>query len=279
MATANLSVIQFSTEGFDDIKDIKEKAFGLIKNAVDKNSDFIVLPEIFTTKYFPQYKDDSSFGFAETIPGPSTDEILKIIKDKPTTVIASIYEIDKDNNSYYCSAAILNGKKGYIGKYRKLHIPSAQGIHEVYFFKPGNLGHMVFEVSGIKIAVMLCYDRHFSESARIYGLKDVDILFVCSATPESARHIWQSELCTHAYMNGYYVACANKSGREDKIKFLGTSLICDFKGELINKAKEDEDIILTAEIDIDKARNHRKALSFYRDRRPGLYGDIIKQNT
>ena len=275
MSTVRLAVIQFSTEGIDNIKD---KAYSLIENAAKENPDFIVLPEIFTTKYFPQYEDDSFFKLAEPIPGPTTDEILKIIKGKPTTVVASIYEYEQNNNSYFCSAAILNGKNGYLGKYRKLHIPSAQGIHETYFFKPGDLGHLVFNTDKARIAVMLCYDRHFAESARIYGLKNIDILFICSATPISAKPVWQSELCSHAYMNGYYVACANRAGVEDNIKFLGNSLIFDYKGELINKAEEDEEKIIISEIDIEEARNYRKNLTFYKDRRPSLYKEIIKES-
>ena len=273
MPTARLAVIQFSTE---DTNNIKEKSFNLINEAIKTNPDFIVLPEIFTTRYFPQYRDDDSFNLAETIPGPTTDEILKIINKKPITVIASIYEHEKESNAFYCSAAILNGKRGYIGKYRKLHIPSALSIHEVYFFKPGDLGHVTFETEKGKIAVMLCYDRHFVESARIYGLKNVDILFVCSATPISAKPVWQSELCAHAYMNGYYVACANRVGTEDNIRFLGNSLICNYKGEIINLTNDSEEKIIVSDIDIDEARNHRKNLTFYRDRRPDLYSDLIK---
>jgi len=124
---------------------------------------------------------------------------------------------------------------------------------------------------------MLCYDRHFTESARIYGLKDTDILFVCAATPKSARNMWSIELKVHAYSNAYYVACSNRSGKEDKIDFLGTSFICNYKGEIIKKADEDSDEIITVDIDIEKARKARSELTFYRDRRPEMYKEIIKK--
>jgi len=274
MSSVRLALIQFSTEG---VSNIKEKAYSLIEEAVKENPDFIVLPEIFTTRYFPQFKDDSSFELAETIPGPTTDEIFELIKGKAVTIIASIYEYEKESDSYFCSAAILNGDKGYLGKYRKLHIPSAPSIHEVYFFKPGDLGHVVFETEKAKFSVMLCYDRHFPESARIYGLKNVDILFVCSATPISAKPVWQSELCSHAYINGYYVACANRVGIEDNIKFLGNSLVCDYRGELKGTAGDNEEKIIVTDVDIDEARNYREKLTFYSDRRPSLYKDLAKE--
>ncbi len=272
MPEVKVALIQFSTEGLETSESIKEKGLNLIKKALEEEPDFIVLPEIFTTKYFPQYKNDSSFQLAEEIPGPTINEIYNLIKGSGTTVVASIYERDGDN--YFCSAGIVNGNEGYIGKYRKLHIPTPPGIYEDYFFAKGNLGHVVFEVNGIKFAVMLCYDRHFPESARIYGLNDVDILFVCSATPVGARNVWQQELCTHSYMNGYFVACANRTGTEDKIQFLGSSLISSYKGELIIKAEENEEKIITAELNIDEARVYRRNLSFYRDRRPELYREI-----
>ena len=43
-----------------------------------------------------------------------------------------------------------------------------------FYFKPGNLGYLVFDTSVGKIGLIICYDRHFPEVARQVGLKGAE---------------------------------------------------------------------------------------------------------
>jgi N-carbamoylputrescine amidase len=266
-----VSVVQYGTQGVDEIA---EKGMAMIEAALDDKPGLIVLQELFNTAYFPQYKDKRHFCHGEPIPGKTTERILKVIGGTSTVVVAPIFE--KEGESYFCSAAIIDARNGVIGVYRKLHIPSVPTIHENYFFKPGDHGHAVFETEAGTLGIMLCYDRHFPESARLYGLAGADILCVAAATPKSARDIWFTEMRAHAFSNRYHLACANRSGTEDDIQFLGTSFICDPGGRVLAQAGEDEDAVIHAEVDIDGARESRKNSPFYRDRRPGQYEGISR---
>ncbi len=264
-----ISVIQFKT---GDAEEIREKGLSLLERALKDSPDFILLQELFTTIYFPQYINDDFFKLAEELPGSLTDRIGGLIKNADVTVIVPVFE--RSGNIYYCSAAVVDSRDGYLGTYRKLHIPTVKTVNESYYFKPGNLGHKIFPTRKADVGIMLCYDRHFPESARHYGLNDVDVVFVCSATPKSQKNIWLIEMQAHAFSNAFYLACSNRTGTEDKIQFLGTSMIFDYKGKILEKAGEDEDEIITADIDIDEARAARKELVFFRDRRPELYTEI-----
>ncbi len=82
------------------------------------------------------------------------------------------------------------------------------------------------------------------------------------------------EMQAPTFLNAFYLACSNRADTEDKIQFLGTSMICDYKGKILEKAGEDEDEIITADIDIDEVWTARKELAFFRDRRPELYKEI-----
>ena len=268
-----VSAVQYSTE---DVKDIREKALTLIKQAMKEKPDFILLQELFNTIYFPQYEDKRYFELAETIPGRTTLAIQKLIEGTDVTVVAPIFE--KDGGSYYCAACVIDAKEGHLGTYRKLHIPTVPAIHETYYFQPGDLGHRVFETRSANIGIMLCYDRHFPVSARLYGKSLVDILFVASATPKSAAGPWFFEQQAHAFSNCFALVCSNRSGIEDKIQFLGSSFMCDHKGKMLETAEEKEDQIISCEIDIGVIRKAKKELVFYRDRRPDLYGAIVKGN-
>ena len=105
------------------------------------------------------------------------------------------------------------------------------------------------------------------------GLNDVDILFICSATLKNARNVWFLEMQAHAFSNAFYVACYNRTGTEDQIQFLRNSLICDYKGTMLKKAGDDDEII-TAVIDINEVKKSKNEPVFYRDRRPELYGKL-----
>ncbi len=266
-----VSAIQFKT---GNSRDIGEKGLSLIEEALKEKPDFILLHELFNTVYFPQYRGEEYFRLAEEIPGETTGKISSLIRGTGTTVIASLFEREKKN--HYLSAAVISGAEGVVGTYRKLHIPTVAGIHEPYYFKPGDRGHRLFRTPKATIAIMLCYDRHFPESARVYGLGDADILFVAASTPKSARNIWYTEMQAHAFSNLYYLVCANRSGTEDGIEFLGRSFICDYLGNIIREASEDSDEIIHAEIDLDAARKARHESAFYRDRRPQLYRRVTE---
>jgi N-carbamoylputrescine amidase len=267
-----LAAIQFKTRG---VKDIREKGLSMIEKALKRKPDFILLHELFNTIYFPQYRAEEYFRLAEEIPGETTEKIASLIRGTGATVIASIFE--REDKNHYLSAAVVDPDIGVIGTYRKLHIPTIPGIYETYYFKPGDKGHVVFRAQKANISIMLCYDRHFPESARIYGLKGADILFVSAATPKSARHIWYIEMQAHAFSNLYYLVCANRCGTEGGIDFLGRSFICDYRGKIMEEASEDKDEIIYAEVDIDEARKARLESAFYRDRHPELYREVAAQ--
>jgi N-carbamoylputrescine amidase len=269
-----VSVVQFSTESVDDIGG---RGIALVEQALKDKPELIVLQELFNTIYFPQYGEKRYFCHAEEIPGKTTDRIMKAIGGSNTVVVAPLFE--KEGESYYCSAAIVDAKDGVVGVYRKLHIPSVPTLHETYFFRPGDRGHMVFDTRSGKLAVMLCYDRHFPESARLYGLQGADLLCVAAATPKGARNIWHAEMRAHAFSNAYILACSNRCGTEDELEFLGSSFICDHRGEVLGSAGEDEDAVVSVEVDLDAAREARLKSPFYRDRRPPEYEAVVRAVT
>jgi predicted amidohydrolase len=266
-----VSVVQYSSRS---VEDIAERGLALVEKALKDKPGLILLQELFNTIYFPQYKDKRYFCHAEEIPGKTTDRIMKVIGGVDTVVVAPIFE--KEGESYYCSAAVIDGRDGVIGVYRKLHIPSVPSLHEIYYFREGDRGHAVFDTRAGRLAVMLCYDRHFPESARLYGLQGADMVCVAAATPKSARDIWFAEMRTHAFSNGYVLACSNRCGREDGIEFLGSSFVCDYRGEVLARAGEDEDRVLSVDVDIVAAREARTNSPFYRDRRPLEYADLVR---
>ena len=59
--------------------------------------------------------------------------------------------------------------------------PEPRG-NEKYYFSPGDLGFPVFDTPFARIGILICYDRHFPEAARVLGLGGAEIVFVPTAT-------------------------------------------------------------------------------------------------
>ena len=78
----------------------------------------------------------------------------------------------------------------------------------------------------------------------------------------------------HAVTNGVYVAAANRVGREEKLKFWGSSFVAAPSGEIIAEAGTEREEILIARCDLDKIAETRQSWPFLRDRRIDAYGQI-----
>jgi len=250
-----------------------EKAISYIRKASEANSDIICLQELFSTIYFAYTQDPKYFELAEKIPGETSRRLEAAAKEYGIAVIAPIFELDSEvPGIYYNTAIVIDSTREYKGKYRKTHLPQLPGYDEKYYFKPGNLGYPVFDVSGHKIGVYICYDRHFPEGPRIMALKGAEVIFIPTCTgvyPE----LWELELRAHASFNTVYVAGVNRVGSEyegQSYPYYGGSMVVDPAGKVLAKASNNEEL-LNVDIDEEALLQRRRNAPFLRDRRPDLY--------
>ncbi|OVE73512.1 hypothetical protein BVX93_01435 [bacterium B13(2017)] len=169
----NIACLQYAYKG--DIPSTIEFAENEISEASKKGAQLICLPELFCFPYFCQTIDQKYFSYAETIPGTLTQRFQKICKKYKIILILPIFEKVMDG-LYYNSSAVINLDGEILGSYRKTHIPDDPCFHEKYYFSPGNSGYKVFETSLGKIAVLICWDQWFPETARIVSLMGADII-------------------------------------------------------------------------------------------------------
>ena len=268
-------------EGEGSIQQIKDamihKHLRLIDKAGKKGVQILALQEIFSTPYFCPSQDSKWYATAEPVPGPTTDLLSKYAKKHRMAIVAPLYE-RATAGVYYNTAAFLDADGKFLGKFRKIHIPQVAGFWEKFFFKPGNLGYPVFQTKYAKIAAYICYDRHFPEGARLLGLQGAEIVFNPSATVKGlSDHLWKLEQPAHAVANGYFMGCINRVGTERPWnigKFYGHSYFVNPRGEILAEGGEEQDELVTADLDLDKIDEVRNTWQFYRDRRPETYEKI-----
>jgi N-carbamoylputrescine amidase len=257
-----------------------DKHLKLIKQAADKKVKILCLQEIFYGPYFAAEQNTRWYQLAEKVPnGPTTKLMQNLAKKYKMVMVVPIYE-EEQTGEYYNTAVIIDADGKYLGKYRKNHLPHCYpGFWEKFYFRPGNLGYPVFQTKYAKIGVILCYDRHFPEGARILGINGAQIIFNPNATVTGlSAHIWKLVMPAHAAVNQYFVGVINRTGKEywNTGEFYGTSYFADPRGQIIAQASRNKDEVLIADLDLDMIREVRDNWQFYRDRRPETYGDILK---
>ncbi len=267
------------------------KALARTSEAADRGAQIVCLQELFTSQYFCQVEDHKYFQLAEEIPGPSTEALGKLAKERGIVIIASLFE-KRSAGLYHNTAAIIDADGAYLGKYRKMHIPDDPLFYEKFYFTPGDLGFRAWQTRYAKIGVCVCWDQWYPESARLTALAGAQILFFPTAIGwhpgEKAEYgtrqhnAWETIQRSHAIANGCYVAVPNRVGHEAPdggpgIEFWGQSFVVDPAGQIIAKASVSEEEILLIEADLDALDTQRTHWPFFRDRRIDAYGDLQKR--
>jgi N-carbamoylputrescine amidase len=262
-------------------------AVRMVRQAAAQGAQIVCLPELFNTMYFCVETRREYFEWAEPIPGPTTDRMAVVARETGTVVIAPVFERGADG-AFYNAAAVLGPDGGVLGKYRKSSIPfmdvarSAEPRgNEKFYFTPGDLGFPTFETPFARIGILICYDRHFPEAARVLGLGGAEIVFVPTATTRMTRYLWDLELRAHAIANVYYVCGVNKVGRDvggSARDHHGASLVASPRGEILAQASDTLEDLAVADVDLAVIPELRALWGYYRDRRPELYAAVVAES-
>ncbi|MFQ5681830.1 MAG: carbon-nitrogen hydrolase [Candidatus Binatia bacterium] len=276
-----IGLIQMRTT--DDPKVNLAKAVSGIGVAAKKGAKIVCLQELFCSRYFPQSEDAENFKLAEPIPGPTTETLSRVARDKRVVVISSIFE-RRSAGIYHNTAVVMDADGSILGKYRKMHIPDDPCYYEKYYFTPGDLGFPSFLTRYARIGVLICWDQWFPEAARLICLSGAQILFYPTAigwlpseprgAAQTQRGAWELIQRAHAVANGVYVAAANRVGREGKLRFWGNSFVADPFGKIVAHAVTTQEQVLVTLCDLRRIDETRQNWPFLRDRRVDAYDAI-----
>ena len=260
-----------------------KKAIARIGDAAKQGAQIVCLQELFRSQYFCQTEDIELFKLAETIPGPSTEALSKVARQKHVVIIASLFE-KRAAGVYHNTAVVIDASGKIAGKYRKMHIPDDPLYYEKFYFTPGDLGFQTHDTAYGKVGALVCWDQWFPEAARLTALSGAQFIFYPTAIgwlPEEqpdvneAQHsAWETIQRAHAIANGVYVAVVNRVGHEGKLTFWGQSFVADPFGRIIAKASSDKEEVLIVECDLNKIDETRQNWPFLRDRRIEAYGGL-----
>jgi N-carbamoylputrescine amidase len=264
-----------------------------IREAADRGAQIVCTHELFRSEYFCRTENAELFNLAEAVPGPATEALATIAKEKKIAIVASLFE-RRAAGIYHNTCAVLDADGSFLGKYRKMHIPDDPLYYEKFYFTPGDLGFPNFDTHYGRIGVQICWDQWYPEGARMVALQGAHVIFYPTSIGwhpkekaefgEAQLDAWRTIQRGHAIANGVYVAVVNRVGFEGNpeagdpgIEFWGNSFVADPFGKIIAEAANDKEEVLVVECDPAKSEDTRRNWPFLRDRRIDAYEPILSR--
>jgi N-carbamoylputrescine amidase len=264
-----------------------------IRKAAARGARLVLLPELHNSLYFCQTEDPANFDLAETIPGPTTEQLGELAAEQGVVIVASIFE-KRAAGLYHNTAVAIENDGRIAGCYRKMHIPDDPGYYEKFYFTPGVLGFNPVQTSVGALGILVCWDQWYPEAARLMALGGAQILLYPTAigwsrgdaADEQARQrdAWLTIQRAHAIANGLPVLTCNRTGFEtdvsghtDGIQFWGSSAVFGPQGEIIEQATENEAGVVIAMVDLQRTEQIRRLWPYLRDRRIDAYQDLLRR--
>jgi predicted amidohydrolase len=206
---------------------------------------------------------------AEALDGRFMNGLQQLAARHQMAVVAGMFE-PADSERVYNTVVAIAGDGRLIGSYRKIHLYDAFGYRESDRIKSGDGETLVFELAGLQMGVMTCYEVRFPEMARRLVELGAQVLLLPAAWvrgPLKEMH-WDTLARARAIENTVYVAAAGQVSAT----YAGQSAIYDPMGVAIVSAGESEGVVVgeARQERLDEVRRTNPSLSL---RLPKIYAD------
>ena len=212
------------------------------------NADILLLPECFVTGYDLTIANDSAV----------CEKDLKPLCDAAQAIGLGLVAtaLTKGKSSPQNSAFVIGKNGELLMKYSKVHTCD---FADERALEPGT-EFRVCDFDGVKIGLMICYDREYPESARILMLKGAEIILVPNDCVSMRPRL--QALSTRAYENMCGVAMANPNGRNAGNSCAYSPICWDDNGKCADNtlllADAETEGLFYADFDMDKLRSYRE---------------------
>ena len=199
-----------------------------IEQAAAEKADIVCLPEGVTLVG----TQSDYVSASEPVPGPTSRFLGELAKTHHMYIVAGILE--KDGETVYNTAILLDRAGKLAGKYRKVSLPREEIDGGV---TPGN-SFPVFDTDFGRIGMMICWDVTFPEAARALAFNGAEVILM---------PIW-----------GGHLTLAKARALENQVYLVSStydmkSAVFDLEGEIIAEAT-DENPVAVVEVDLNKIK-------------------------
>jgi NAD+ synthase (glutamine-hydrolysing) len=249
MSILRLALAQINTT-VGDLDGNGQKIVETISRAREVGADLVAFPEM-------------------AVPGyPSEDLLLKpsFVQDNLATlkrianatrvdrgmlpIVAIVGFVDRAKDIHKAAAVLHDGQVAAV--YHKAYLPNYSVFDEDRYFRAGERP-LVLGMDETRVGINICEDIWYPAGpTKTQALAGAQIVVNISASPYHAGKVAARErmLATRAADNVIYVAFCNLVGGQDELVFDGGSVILDERGEVIARAKQFEEDLVVADLDL-----------------------------
>jgi predicted amidohydrolase/GNAT superfamily N-acetyltransferase len=277
-----VSLVQYQMRKVRSFAEFARQTAYFIDVASDYDSDFVLLPELFTVQLLSQVDalspQDGMKKLAEYTP-----KFTKLMSDLAVkyglTIIAGSHPVFKGDKLYNIAYVCL--PDGSLVEQPKLHVTPNE---RKWWGISGGNRVAVIDTPAARIGVSICYDVEFPELARYQADAGVEILFVPFCTDNRQGYL-RVRYCAHARAieNQIYVCLAGNVGNLPDVTNMdiqyGQAAVLtpsDFpfaRDGIAAEADSNEETVLVCDLDLDDLHESRSGgtVTPRLDRRPDIF--------
>lgn len=244
-----LAILQMRSENRAYDKNT-ETIIDCMRIASENKADMLLLPECFITGYDLSISND----FALSDDDNHIKKLCDTAKELKIGIVATA--ITKGSSKPQNSAFVINKNGEILLKYSKVHTCD---FADEKALEPGK-EFQVCDCDGVKIGIMICYDKEYPESARVLMLKGAEIILVPNDCGSMKPRI--QALSTRAYENMCGIAMANPNGFNAGNSCAFSPVCWDKNGICVDNtlllADDTTEGLFYADFDMDKIRDYRE---------------------
>ena len=172
-------------------------------------------------------------------------------------ITAVVGFVDRKNDLYNAAAVIHDGR--LIDVYHKVYLPNYGVFDEKRYFNAG-ASCPVFEIGGVGVGFSVCEDIWYdSGPATVQASAGAEVILNISASPyhHGKHHFRERMLGARATDNVSIVAFCNLVGGQDELVFDGGSVIFDEQGNIVARARQFQEELLVADVDVESVDHNR----------------------
>lgn len=229
-----------------------------------ENPDIVVLPELWTTGYtlpeLPQYADEN---------GATTGPFLQdLAQSHHVNIIGGSFANSKDGKIYNTSIAIdRHGEIVY--QYDKIHLVPM--LNEHLYLTGGENHAAIFELEGVKMGLIICYDLRFPELLRKLALDGAKVVHIVAEWPAARTEHWKVLQKARAIENQMFIVSSNNIGEYNDVTFAGNSMIIDPWGNVLAEGDGETEQTISSVISLDSVVKIRDDVPVFSSRVPKYY--------
>ncbi|RBY89044.1 carbon-nitrogen hydrolase [Blastococcus sp. TBT05-19] len=223
----------------------------------------LVTPEMSLTGY--AIGADRVAELAEPEHGPLTDRVAAIAAEHGLAIAAGLPV--RGAAGIANTVVVIDRDGTRLASYAKAHL---YGDVDHDAFVPGDVGVVQFELDGLVVGVLICYDVEFPEAVRAHALAGTELLVVPTGLMDPYGHVGTVLVSARAYESQLFVAYANRTGSEGEFVYCGASCVIAPDGTELARAGRGEELVV-ADVDPAVLTASRRVNTHLADRRPELY--------